>query len=215
MRRRILQIGLAALILIPILTVGYFTVFFQLARVPTASMANTIIPGDQVLIKTRAFGEVRRGDVILFKYPNDYSTNYVSRVVGLPSETIQMNGRRVYVNGRELPEQRVFVRNAQTLQPEALEEVSVEGGGDYRVFHSEVESVDSETPYATREPFQIPQDCYFVLGDNRENSYDSRFRGAIFRNAVIGKTILIYWSSGSDITGNESVRWERIFARIR
>lgn len=140
---------------------------------------------------------------------------YVARVVGLPFENILMRGRSVYINGRELPEQKVFVRTPHTLKPEALEEVSTEGGGHYRVFYSEAELVDSEAPFATAEPFQIRENCYFVLGDNRENSLDSRFRGPIFRHAVIGKTKMIYWSSNPDEAGNEEVRWERVFAKIK
>ena len=213
MRRRILQVGVAVLILIPILFIGYFFLFLQVARVPTGSMANTIIPGDRILIKTRAFGKIQRGDVILFNYPED-SVTYVARVIGLPFETILVRGRSVYINGKELPEQKIFVRTSDTLKPEALEEASTEGEGHYRVFYSEGELVDSEAPFATTEPFQIPENCYFVLGDNRDNSLDSRFRGPVFRDAVIGKTTMIYWSSNNE-TGNEEVRWERIFAEIK
>lgn len=214
MRKRIQQVGVAALILIPVI-VGYFVLFLQVARVPTGSMANTIIPGDRILVRTRVFDKIQRGDVILFKYPDDASVTYVARVGGRPFETILVRGRSVYVNGKELPEQRIFVRTQHTLKPEALEEASTEGEGHYRVFYPEGELVDSEAPFAVMEPFQIPENCHFVLGDNRENSLDSRFRGPIFRDAVIGKTTMIYWSSNSDEAGNEEVRWERVFAEIK
>lgn len=215
MRRRSVQVGVAVLALIPIFIIGYFFLFLKVARVPTGAMANTIIPGDRILVRTRAFGKIQRGDVILFKYPDDALVTYVARVVGLPLETILVRGRRVYVNGKELPEQRIFVRTQDTSKSEALEEASTEGEGHYRVFYPEGELVDSEAPFATTEPFEIPENCYFVLGDNRENSLDSRFRGPIFRDAVIGKTTMIYWSSNPDESGNDEVRWERVFAEIK
>src|SRR5881394_1845942 len=76
--------------------------FVRAVRVPTGAMANTIVPGDHLLVD-RLFGEVKRGDIIVFSYPGEPSIRYVARVVGLPGETIQMQGTSVYVNDQPIP----------------------------------------------------------------------------------------------------------------
>src|SRR5258705_7195490 len=103
-----------------------------MVRVPSGSMANTIIPGDHLVVKKRAIGEINRGDVIIFDFPKDPAIKYVSRVVGLPRESIEIRGKLVYIDGKEIPEQRVMVPNAAV---EKLEELSSEGNGPYRVFY--------------------------------------------------------------------------------
>jgi signal peptidase I len=81
---------------------GYFIFFLGAAVVPTGAMSNTIIPGDHLIVKKRALGPIARGDVIIFKYPRDTSYHYVFRVIGLPSELVEVRGRSVYVNRHEL-----------------------------------------------------------------------------------------------------------------
>src|SRR5438876_677895 len=103
------------------------TFIVQAVKVPTGSMLNTILVGDHLLVNKFIFGkdsmivdkvmphrQIRRGDIIVFKYPKDPATNYVKRVIGLPGETIEVKGTRVYINGQELPEQRLMAEQHLT-----------------------------------------------------------------------------------------------------
>jgi signal peptidase I len=201
----------------------YYVFFLHVIKVPTGSMANTIIPGDHLIVKKRAFGEINRGDLIVFAYPRDPSIHFLSRVIGLPRESIEIRGQLVYVNGSELPEQRVTVKPDNLTEVGMLEELSTEGTGPYRVFYVSREggvevgvSPDLDRGlFGTKGPFQIPDNEYYVMGDNRDNSEDSRYKGPVPRSLVFGKPTMIYWSAGRDKTGNVTVRWDRIFIRTR
>jgi signal peptidase I len=222
-RNRILKPALFLLLLVVGIPYFYYLFFLHLIRVPGGSMANTIIPGDRLVVKKRAFGEINRGDLIVFRYPRDLSTHFLSRVIGLPRESIEIRGKFVYINGSELPEQRVTVKPDNLLEAGLLEEFSTEGTGPYRVFYISREGVDVagvspdlETgAFGTKSSFQIPDNEYYVMGDNRDNSEDSRYKGTVPRSLIFGKPTMIYWSAGRDKMGNETVRWDRIFTRIR
>jgi signal peptidase I len=219
MRVRILVILLTIVLLLITSVVVYSVLFLSTARVPTGSMANTIIPGDYIVVKKRAFGAIRRGNLILFRYPEDPSVTYLFRVIGLPGEKIEIKDRSVLIDGRELPERRVTVRFDLDRLNMGLEEISAEGDGPYRVFYSERDGLrESDLPsggYGTASPFQIPDNQYFVMGDNRDNSQDSRFWGTVSNPAIVGKPTMIYWSSYLDQSGVEQPRWERLFKRVQ
>lgn len=210
----VVLLGLAALI-------GYRLFFLKMIRVPTGAMANTIVPGDHLIVK-RLFGEIKRGDIVVFRYPNQPAEQYVARIVGLPRETIEARDSLVYINGNPLPEQRVLVKPDYDFDSGVLEELSTEGSGPYRVFYyprdperqSRTEDL-SQTTFGVRGPFHIPDNQYFVMGDNRDNSYDSRYQGIVPRELIWGKPTVIYWSSYSDQSHEEKIRWERISTRVK
>ena len=180
-------------------------------------MMNTIIPGDHVLIH-KSFGQTERGSIVLLQYPYnpEFPNNFefhLGRVVGLPGETIQIRGNLISINGQPLDELRVMANEVDPLEP--LVEISTEGNGPYRVFYTEhIKYPDAEAPgiFATNSPFKIPNDNFFLLGDNRDNSEDSRYRGPVPRALIWGELALIYYSE-SEVPGG-SVRWERIFKRV-
>lgn len=222
MRRRT-RILLIVLALIGI-GITIFSVFFiRGAYVPTGSMANTIIPGDTLLI-TKSFGQIERGDIILFQYSPEYIRQEerdpdpfsfrIARVVGLPGETIQMRSRTVYTNGHALAEQKVLAREVELHGP--LHVISTEGSGPYRVFYSsrlneDESALGDDVPFAAEEPFQIPKDSYFVMGDNRDNVEDSRYRGPVPRNLILGNVALIFYSK---TVKTDEFRWERMFKKV-
>lgn len=134
------------------------------ATVPTGSMNNTIMEGDRMigLRFSYLFDDPKRGDIVIFKYPDDETQNYVKRVIGLPGDTIQIIEGKVYINGSTTP----------------LEE-------DYL----------KETPTGNFGPFVVPEGKYFMMGDNREKSWDSRYwtNKYVAKDKILGKAVLRYW----------------------
>ena len=205
-------------VLIALLIIGggaftiYYWFFLRFARVPGSSMANTIIPGDRVVMN-KLFGEIDRGQLVVFQYPDD-STYYICRVIGLPGETIQVRANRVYINERSLDEERVLANDTDPHEP--LKETSTEGNGPYRVYYTrDFRDNPSYSPadFGVNSSFKIPDNTFFLMADNRDNSNDSRYRGPVPREFIWGRVSLIYYSEAE--TPDGSIRWERIFKKVR
>ena len=181
---------------------------------------------------------IRRGDIIVFKYPGNrkdssgdqrpdnipYKTNYVKRVIGLPLEHIVVRGDRVIVNGQELPEYRIHAqdhdddpatrdRDEKNKPLDVFADQAPKKGEPYNVFYSENKELDDPST-----EFNVPADSYFVMGDNRNNSQDSRVWGFVPRDLVVGRAMFVYWSydesapaTGYGFLGDflRNTRWNR------
>lgn len=136
------------------------------ATVPTGSMENTILPGDDLFgfRLSYLFSEPERGDIIIFKFPDDETEKYVKRIIGLPGEKVTITGGKVYINDSEEP-----------LEEDYLKEEWVLATGPFE--------------------YEVPEGCYFVMGDNRNNSYDSRYWEHTFvsEDEIIGEALFIYF----------------------
>jgi signal peptidase I len=165
--------------LIPILLIFLFAAYYaftsiKMFRIPTMSMEPTLEIGDHLLAHMRAYDRTapQRGEIAIFKYPNDESVISIKRVIGLPGETVEIIERTVYIDGHPLKEPYVKFTN-----PESDEERTV--------------------------PYVLPKDKYFVLGDNRDNSYDSRYWGFVDRSKFVGKARFLYWAKNSSRIGKK------------
>lgn len=208
-RAKALIIVAAALFLALAGMATYYLIYYRFVRVPTGGMANTIIPGDRVLCRMH-LGEIKRGDIVIFKLPTDQKVMYLKRVIGLPGETIQVKGHRVFVNGKELPEERALISLANPREPQ-LPVVKVEPKPQdawYRVFY-DVErysdndefEINTRAVYGITEPYRIRPGNYFVLGDSRDNSEDSRYWGTVPRELIVGKAMMIVDSTAKGTEG--------------
>jgi signal peptidase I len=198
----------------------------QAFKIPTGSMENNLLIGDHLLVNKFVFGptlsrvdramlpvrDIRHGDIVVFKYPIDPQRDFIKRVIGLPGDTVELKAKKVYINNQPLAESYVHF-----LTPAS------EGG--------EVTSMDVRERYG---PVTVPPDQYFVMGDNRDNSQDSRYWGFLPRDHVKGKAMMIYWSyeSGRDDYADDGLgatikrtlsvvghfftrtRWERLLHQI-
>ena len=170
--------------------VFFFTNFIaQATQVPTESMKPTILVGDHFFLDKFAFPAnypefmnkvlptrgIHRGDIVAFKSPGDPKVPFIKRVVGLPGETLEIRDKTVYINGKELEESyKHFI--------------------DPNIY---LRSSGIPSDYIARDNFGpkvIPLNSYFMMGDNRDNSNDSRFWGVVDGKMVIGKPLFIYWS---------------------
>jgi signal peptidase I len=163
---------------------------------------------------------IKRGDIIVFKYPGNqynpsqdigttsvqYQTNFVKRVIGLPGDTIEFRDAQVYINGDLLPEYReigIDAHDDSALRTQAVEQREP-NDQPYTVYYGkqDLEQVlkggrlsDDEYNFGVAgKKMKIPDDSYFVIGDNRDNSYDSRYWGFIPRDLIVGRAMFIYWS---------------------
>jgi signal peptidase I len=191
------------------------TFIAQAVQVPTGSMQNNIHIGDHFFVNKFIFGqptpvlgkllptrEIKRGDIIVFKFPSDPKVNYVKRVIGLPGDKVEIKGTRVLVNDQELPEQRVTI-NLLDTRYSSHPEIKVEPappGAHYRVYYDDHDHdlpefhTDPPLKYGVDGPVTVPANSYFALGDNRDNSQDSRYWGFVPRSNIIGHALYVYWS---------------------
>jgi signal peptidase I len=148
----------------------------------TPSMEPTVLVGDHVVVdkSAYAFSEPKRGDIVFFRATEHPETIFMKRIVGMPGETIEIRNKEVFVNGKKIDEPYV-----QFLRPST--------GATF--------NGDSVAPTV------IPAEAYFLLGDNRDNSLDSRFIGPVLRRQFLGKAKTIYFSTDP---GTHTPRWNRI-----
>jgi signal peptidase I len=193
--------------------------------------------------------EIKRGDIVVFKYPGNehnragdmkpdnlpFKTNYVKRVIGLPGDAVEVRGDRVYVNNEPLQEHVIMAESRNAKGPLVpIEATPRQPNEPYSVYY------DPETVQAQRagqkiqaspdfhyavngEPFKVPDDSYFVMGDSRDNSSDSRAWGVVPRELVVGRAMFVYWSydESAPSSGNffmdffSNTRWDRTGTMIK
>jgi len=157
----------------------------QAFKIPSGSMKPTLLIGDHLLVnkfiygiklpfvdrKVLAFKEPKRGDIIVFIFPRDKDKDFIKRVVGEPGDTVEIRHKKIYINGKHWDEH----------------------FGVYRE-----PGVDNLVPRDNFGPVVVPEGSVFVMGDNRDRSYDSRFWGFVPIDQVKGKALIIYWSWNSN-----------------
>jgi signal peptidase I len=179
------------------------TFIVQAFKIPTPSMEDNLLVGDHLLVNKFAFGapgsiidaviplrQIHRGDVIVFKYPRDLSKHYVKRVIGLPGDRIHVVDSDVFINGERLEE------SYKQLKPNVFREPFP--GHQGSSFYQQDGIVGWYEPFRDGKEVVVPEGKYFAMGDNRDNSADSRFWGFVPRELVVGKALIIYWSYESD-----------------
>jgi signal peptidase I len=254
-RRGLLREYFESGVVTAVMALFFMTFIAQAAEVPSASMENTIYVGDRFLINKFIFApgpplpflpmrEIRRGDVIVFKYPSDintdeeivqYKTLFIKRVIGMPGETIEVRGAEVYIDDQPLAEHRVVALDPQLGNDKAelkqLRPTTERAAEPYSVFYSprtlsrsgREDFMQSDFRYGVNRPFKIPEGHYFVMGDNRDNSADSRVWGTVPRDLVVGKALFVIWSydESAPPRGNlaeaffRNTRWGRIGTLVR
>lgn len=175
----------------------------QATQVPTESMKPTILVGDHFFLDKVAFPanypevlrsflprrSVKRGDIVAFKSPTDGNIPFVKRVIGLPGDTVEVRNKDLYLNGSIMDEPYKIHVDSTTYSPDGWTPEELKIRDNYG-------------------PVTVPENSYFVMGDNRDNSNDSRYWGFVTRDELIGKPLFVYWSYESEpyIPGDKSFR---------
>lgn len=197
--------------------------------IPSGSMENTLLVGDHLIVNRYIFGEEgalgsvlpgrepRRGDIVVFRSPEDPQVDLVKRLIGLPGDSIEVRRKALYVNGQRVADESYALHRDPRL------------GTERTAFNQQLYRRDNFGPII------VPPDHYFFLGDNRDFSYDSRYWGAVPQHFIKGRAFLIYWSYGGETPDGQwpglgakvaqlgrtalgfftKTRWERSFRIIR
>lgn len=191
-----LRENIEAIIIAIILALFIRTFIVQAFKIPSGSMQPTLKIGDHILVNKFIYGvklpyvrttlipvgEPERGDIIVFKYPEQPGKDFIKRVIGVPGDTVEIIKKQVFINGQPLNQ-------------------------DYGM-HTDSNLIPGRVNHRDNfGPETVPEGAYFVMGDNRDNSYDSRFWGFVDESAIKGEAFIIYWSWDSD---DFDVRWGRI-----
>jgi len=172
------------------------TFVIQAYKIPSGSMKPTLLIGDHILVSKFNYGvklpfvrstlipvgSPKRGDIVVFIYPEDRSKDFIKRLVGLPGDTVEVRDKQIFLNGQPWKETH-GVHSDSLVIPGAVQ------------------------PRDNFGPVKVPEGKLFVMGDNRDESYDSRFWGFVDMKDVLGKALIIYWSWNQE---DYSVRWSRI-----
>ena len=215
------------------------TTLVQAFVIPTGSMEDTLLVGDHLLVDKLAYAPpgqlskfvlpyspIKRGDIIVFRWPSDIKLTFVKRVIGIPGDHIRLEDKALYRNGKKITEPYKYHKNDSydsyrdnfPSSPNA----NVEGGA--------LEMLQS---HVVGREIVVPENCYFAMGDNRDYSLDSRYWGFVPRQNIIGKPLIIYWSyeTTTEMLSSPSIsaehlkdlafnffrktRWQRSFQLIR
>ena len=209
-KKSVLREYFESLVIAVILALFVRTWVFQAFKIPSGSMEPNLLIGDHLIVNKMSFAptatalermvlprrEIRRGDIIVFKSPEEPDRDLIKRVIGLPGDRLELRRKLIYVNGNRLDEP--FV---QFLEPLPADAPSTPG--------------DLRQEYG---PVTVPDGQYFMMGDNRDNSQDSRYWGFLPASYIKGRALFIYFSADPtrsivDLVG--SVRWSRLLDRVR
>ena len=191
-----LRENIEAILLAILLALFIRTFIVQAFKIPSGSMEDTLLIGDHILVSKFTYGirmpftnktivpigEPERGDIVVFKFPGDPKIDYIKRVVGIPGDVIECRDKQVFVNGK--PEENPFAVHKDGF--------TIRG---------------AINPRDNFGPITVPPGSLFVMGDNRDNSNDSRFWSFVDYDKLRGKAFMIYWSWDSD---DFNVRWRRL-----
>jgi len=196
-----LQEYIEAIILAIVIAFFIRTFVIQAYKIPSGSMKPTLLIGDHILVSKFNYGiklplirstllpigTPKRGDIVVFIYPEDRSKDFIKRLIGVPGDTIEIRDKKILINGLPYKDEHgVYV--------------------DHMIIPGSVQPRDNFGPVT------VPEKKLFVMGDNRDESYDSRFWGMVDQRDVLGKALIIYWSwNGED----RDVRWNRIGSLLK
>ena len=205
------------------------TFFVEAFKIPSGSMENTLLVGDFLLVNKLVYGaevpfthsrlprvrEPQRGDVIVFEWPEDPSKNFVKRLVGVPGDTLQMRDGVLIRNGERVTER--YVEHTEPDMDPSPDDFRWQQDHLVRTAAAAAGYHPSRNNWG---PLVVPEMSYFVLGDNRDNSLDSRYWGFVPDSLVKGKPFVIYYSYAPDTSKHSfawltHIRWTRLGERIR
>jgi len=183
--------------------------------IPSSSMVPTFEVGDYLFVSKYNYGlrvpftdiqwlksDAERGDVVVFDYPEDRSKDYIKRIVGVPGDVIEYRNNSLFVNGKKMPLTELGVHSY------FMGNHAVDVSGLFEEDLTGIKHHVLRKDYSIRDgKWKVPAGKYFVLGDNRNNSRDSRFWGFVPQEYLVGKAVVIWWS-WNDATG--SIRWDRL-----
>jgi signal peptidase I len=180
------------------------TTLVQAFIVPTPSMETTVMVGDHLLVDKLSYSpadpiakhllpytEPKRGDIIVFRWPIDISQNYVKRVIGVPGDRIHLQNKIVYLNGKPLTNE-PYVQHIDASPHEYRDNFPKDPWTESGLVSDRAQKMLDE--HVVSGEVVVPPDSYFAMGDNRDNSLDSRYWGFVPRENIIGKPLLIFWS---------------------
>jgi signal peptidase I len=191
-----LRENVEAILVAIVLALFIRTFVIQAFKIPSGSMKQTLLVGDHILVNKFIYGvkipflqttiipitNPKRGDIVVFKFPEEPSKDFIKRVIGVAGDKVEVRDKKVYVNNKLL-------------------------NHDHGIHTDSYDLPASVQPRDNFGPVIVPPHKLFVMGDNRDQSYDSRFWGFVDLKAVKGKALMIYWSWDKD---NFGVRWNRI-----
>ena len=191
-----LRENIEAIVVAVILALFIRTFVVQAFKIPSGSMKDTLLIGDHILVNKFIYGvkapfmhktiipinQPQREDIIVFEFPEDPSKDFIKRVIGLPGDVVEIRNKKLFINGTPVDDRHGIHKDPKTFSAR-------------------------QQPRDNLGPITVPEGKLFVMGDNRDFSYDSRFWGFVDLVAVKGKAFIIYWSWDKDDFG---VRWNRL-----
>lgn len=163
----------------------------QAYNIPSGSMKPTLLVGDFILVNKLVyrFSEPQRGDIIVFKWPVDPRIDFIKRIIGVPGDVVQVKDYQVYVNGKPLP-LKLIGEEYEAGNRKLIYEETLPNGVKHKIALYQDPIIPRRDVPAT----VVPPNSYFVMGDNRDNSEDSRYWGFVPRENIEGKAFVIYFS---------------------